>query len=361
MRTAALFVALPIFLTTPAMSQPMDHNMPGMSGMPSMPASKPEAKPAVKPAAKPISPTAARKSSARHRMHALKNAPARSSIDESHGAMPGMVMPPDSDAAPATKDAMAGMEGMEESVGQEPPPPTPTDRAADKFYDPKEMAASEDQLRMEHGGSTVSKVMMNLGEYQFRDGETGYRWEGEAWIGGDVDRLVVKSEGDGGVKSGVAAAEIQGLYSRAIGPYFDLQAGVRHDFKPKAARTYATVGIEGLAPYLFETQAALFLSDHGEVLGRLEGTYDFRLTQRWIVQPRAEINIAAQDIPETGIGSGISNVELGARLRYEVRREFAPYIGISFDEKLGDTANLARLRGEDTHQTSLVVGVRAWF
>lgn len=256
---------------------------------------------------------------------------------------------------------MPGMPGMDEQVGQEAAPPPPEDHAADRLFDPAVMAAARSQLRKEVGGGTFSMVMLNLAEYQVRNGEDGYRWEGEAWFGGDINRVVFKSEGEGGIRSGVDTAEIQALYSRAIGPYFDLQAGVRQDLEPIPRRTYFALGVEGLAPYWFETNAALFLSTEGDLVARLEGTYDFRLTQRLILQPRAELNLSAQDIPETDIGAGLSNLELGLRLRYEVRREFAPYIGVSFDRKFGGTADFARQRGDSVEQVSFVVGVRAWF
>lgn len=259
---------------------------------------------------------------------------------------------------------MPGMEGMDhgtadEEPGDEPPPPAPTDFAADRLFDPAVMARARAQLRMEHGGGMLSRVMVSIGEVQVRDGETGYRWEGEAWVGGDLNRLVLKTEGEGG--EDLEAAELQALYSRAVSPYFDLQAGLRQDLEPGPKRTYATVGFEGLAPYWFETTGSLFLSSKGEWLGRLEGTYDLRLTQRWILQPRVEANLSGQDIPELELGSGVSNIELGLRLRYAVRREFAPYLGVSFDRKFGGTADFARALGKEVESTSLVIGVRAWF
>jgi copper resistance protein B len=136
---------------------------------------------------------------------------------------------------------------------------------------------------------------------------------------------------------------------------------VRYDFKPNPSRTYATLGFEGLAPYWFDVEGAVFLSDKGDILGRLEGSYDQRITQRLILQPRVEFNLAAQDIPENGIGSGLSDVELGLRLRYEFKREFAPYVGVSYDRKLGDSARFARSDGEDVGGVSLALGVRTWF
>ena len=203
--------------------------------------------------------------------------------------------------------------------------------------------------------------MFNLAEYQLREGRDGFRWDGEGWFGGDIDRVVVKSEGSGSVGDGVEDAEIQLLYSRAIGPYFNVQAGVRHDFRPSPSRTYATVGVEGLAPYWFEVEGALFLSEKGDLLARLEGYYDQRLTQRLILQPRVELNLSAQDVRENGIGSGLSDIELGLRLRYELTREFAPYVGVSWDRKIGDTARFARAARHYASSPSLALGIRAWF
>lgn len=249
----------------------------------------------------------------------------------------------------------------EEKVGQEPAPAAPTDSAADRFYDPAAMQAAKAQLQNEHGGDLYSKTIVNLAEFQVRNGENGYRWDGEFWYGGDINRFVAKSEGDGGVNSGLGTGEVQALYSRAIDPYFDLQTGIRQDIKPTPLRTYGTVGFEGLAPYWFETNGALFLSNRGELLGRLEGLYDLNLTQRLILQPRTEINLSAQNIRQTGVGAGISNVELGLRLRYEITREFAPYIGVSYDGDIGKTADYANQRGDEPHRTSFVIGIHSFF
>jgi copper resistance protein B len=303
-----------------------------------------------------------------------------------HGSMQGMQVPEGAERASPPAGTMQGMTGDEHAghamprmqpgmnteqaaptgtdlpAGDAPAPAPPMDHYADRFFSDAEMnRARHTMMTEEGGGRTYYQVMFNLAEYQARKGRDGYRWDGEAWFGGDIDRLTLKTEGEGAVREGVESAEIQALYSRAIGPYFNLQAGVRHDFQPGPARTYATVGFEGLAPYWFEVEGALFLSDKGDLLGRLEGYYDQRITQRLILQPRVELNFAAQDVPENRIGSGLSNAELGLRLRYEIAREFAPYIGVSYDRKLGHTARFARLAGEDASDTSFVMGVRFWF
>lgn len=285
-------------------------------------------------------------------------------------------------AAPADAQSMAGMtggsmasmpatavptasastaSGTDLPAGNAPAPVTPADHYADRTYPAKAMDRARGELLRDQGGKSFEQVMFNLAELQFRGGHDGYRWDGEGWFGGDINRLVVKSEGEGTFDQGSDNAEVQALYSRAIGPYFNLQGGVRHDFRPTPSRTYATLGVEGLAPYQFETEAALFVSTEGEVLARTEAWYDERLTQRFVLQPRAELNFAAQDVPKDRYGAGLVDAELGLRLRYEIRRKFAPYVGISWERKAGRTAELARAAGEESRTTSFVAGVRAWF
>ncbi|MGY4398434.1 copper resistance protein B [Sphingomonas sp. UYAg733] len=396
----ALVLSLPVAAFGQSMPG-MDHgSMPGMKM--SAPAKKPAAK---KPAAK--NPTArkaadkklpARKPAAKTRSVPARAVPAPAHADHGampemdHGSMPGMDMSGDKpassssmpgrssadDRAAQPMDAMPGMAmpeaatpgmpmpGMEMTgtalpAGNAPAPAAPRDHYADRFFPGNDMAWSHSLMMREQGGQNFHQVMFNLAEVQIRDGKDGYRWDGEAWFGGDLNRLTLKSEGEGVFREGVESAEIQALYSRAVGPYFNLQAGVRHDFQPSPTRTYATVGFEGLAPYMFEVEGALFLSDKGDLLGRLEGYYDQRLTQRLILQPRVELNLAAQDVRETRTGSGFSNAELGLRLRYEITRQFAPYVGLSWDRKVGDTARYARFDGHDVEATSLVAGLRFWF
>jgi copper resistance protein B len=354
MNQPALIALGALAFAAPALAQPMDPQTPGMT-MP-MAAAKAHPKPTVKShAKKPM-----------HEATLAASAPPMA-------AMPG-TSTPSVQAAPDAMANMPGMKGMvmsapaspetpeadEQEVPTGPPPPPALDHAADLFYDPQAMSAARAQLHEEHGGSAVSMVMANLAEYQTRPGGGGYRWDGEGWIGGDINRFVIKSEGDGSRRDGLGAAEAQGLFSQAIDPYFDLQAGVRQDFAPRA-RTYATVGFQGLSPYWIDVSGALFLSTKGELLGRLESTYDMRMTQRWILQPRAELNFAAQNTAQTQTGSGLSNAELGLRLRYEIRREFAPYIGVSWDRKVGGTADYARARSEDVGGATFVAGIRAWF
>lgn len=272
-----------------------------------------------------------------------------------HGAM-------QQEEAPAA-DPHAGhtQPAADDTVPEGIAPSVPTDHAADAYYDPAAMARARAVMLQESGGMRFSQLMLDRLEYRAGKGTDGYHWEGEGWIGGDINRFAFKAEGEGETGGPLERAEVQALYSRAIDPWFNLEAGVRHDIRPDPRRTYAVIGIEGLAPYWFEVGAQAFLSSRGDAHLRLEGSYDQRITQRLILQPAAEVNIAAQDVPELGIGSGISDVELGLRLRHEFAREFAPYVGVNWERRLGDTARYARAAGEGASATSLVMGIRFWF
>lgn len=274
---------------------------------------------------------------------------------QDHGAHHGHQPAP----APDTHQGHLMPPPLQEPVAE--PPPPPSDRAAERFYSPEAMAAARAQLAKEHGGGTAWKVMLSNAEVRPHSGSDGYAWEGEAWWGGDIHRLVLKSEGEGEFDGKLESGEVQALYSRAVTAYFQLQAGLRQDFGTGPSRTYAVLGFEGLAPYWFELEGSAFLSDKGDVSARLEGAYDLRLTQRLILEPRGELNLSAQDTPELGLASGLTDAELGLRLRYEIRQEFAPYVGVAYERKLGETADLARAGGEDVEETRLVLGVRAWF
>ena len=234
--------------------------------------------------------------------------------------------------------------------------------AADAIWGADAMQPSRKKLGAENGGMKTGMVMVERLEARIAadGGEDGYLWDAQAFYGGDINRLVIKTEGEGEFGGPVEDAEIQALYSRAIGAFFDLQAGVRFDPEPDP-RSHFVVGVQGLAPYMFELDSALFLSDRGDITARVEGEYDQRITQLLIIQPRIEVELAAQDIPERGLGTGITSIEPGVRLRYEFQREFAPYIGFEYEAALGDTADIARAAGRDPDGFKLLVGLRAWF
>ena len=264
----------------------------------------------------------------------------------------GHTMPAPAAAAP---DPHAGHTMPAAAPAAVEAPPAPVDHAADAVWGAEAMAAARRTLKAEHGGVLYSKVMLETAEFRPSSDGDAYAWQGQASYGGDIHRFVLKSEGEG-ESDGVEAAEAQALYARAIGPYFNLEAGLRHDFEP-VSTSYAVLGVSGLAPYWFEVGAAAFLSEDGDVTARLEGSYDLRLTQKLILEPNVEVNLAAQDVPGLGLGSGLTDLEAGLRLRYAIQPEFAPYVGVLHHRKLGETADLAA----DDSDTRLVVGLRAWF
>lgn len=265
------------------------------------------------------------------------------------------------DSAPELSEPHAGHDMAPRAA---PPPPEAfagPRHAADTLFDPATMHAARDDLRTEQGDIRAWWLMAERAESGFRSGSDDYLWDVQAWYGGDFNKVWFKSEGEGTFGENAEEVELQALWSRAIAPWFDFQAGVRYDFRPQPERGHLVVGLQGLVPYRFELDSALFLSEEGDVTARTEAEYDLRITQRLILQPRVELNAALSDDPEIGLASGVNNTELELRLRYEVRREFAPYIGISWEQLYGGTADLARDEGEPTSVTSLVLGVRAWF
>ncbi len=198
-------------------------------------------------------------------------------------------------------------------------------------------------------------------EFRVRDGDDAFAWEAQGWMGGDYDKVWLKTQGESVIDGAVERAEMQLLYSRAATAFWDVQIGMRYDRDPDPARGYAVLGIQGLAPYFFEVDAAAFVSNKGDVSGRLEAEYELLITQRLIAKPSAELNVAVQDVEELGVGSGVSQVELGLRLRYEIVRELAPYVGVSWESKVGPTADIARRAGSDVDDLAFVTGVRLWF
>ena len=199
-------------------------------------------------------------------------------------------------------------------------------------------------------------------EYGDVDGTNNYLWDAQGWIGGDYNKLWLKTEGEGPMRGGSPEdTEFQALYSRTISPFWSAQAGLRYDINPNPDRGFAVLGLQGLAPYWLETDLAAFVSEDGDASLRGEFEYELLLTQKLILQPRAEINVAVQDVPAYGIGSGLNNTEMGLRLRYEFMREFAPYIGVRWEQTYGDTKDMARAEGEATSSTAFVVGLRAWY
>lgn len=256
---------------------------------------------------------------------------------------------------------MPGMEGMEGAGNQQQPlrpgPPVGSlprsDGSAGKPYADYDidMHMDDDPL--------ISKFMLDKLEYVHGDKGDSTVWDGRFRIGHDLNRLWIRSEGqraDG--KTQDADAEL--LWGHTYTPFWDVVAGVRHDFGAGPSRAWAVLGIQGLAPYKFNVEATAYMGQSGRSAVRLKTSYDLLLTQRLILTPEVDANLYGKDDPDRGIGAGLSDVSLGLRLRYEIRREFAPYIGIGFVQKYGKTANISRANGDPVHDFQLLAGVRIW-
>ncbi len=204
------------------------------------------------------------------------------------------------------------------------------------------------------------KVIVDQLEYRDADGFKPLVWAIDGWIGKDLHKVWIKTEGER-INGATEELDVQALYSKAVAPFWDLQAGWRHENLPTPDRDWAVIGFQGLAPYLFEVNTALFVGGSGRTAARLEAEYEIMLTQRWVLSPEIELNLLGKSDPERGLGSGLTDTELGLRLRYEIRREFAPYIGINWSKLYSDTADAARAEGEKTEDGQFVVGLRAWF
>lgn len=241
------------------------------------------------------------------------------------------------------------------------PPPVPADHAADALFDTRAMDRARAVLNRENGDVRAAMLLIDQLEWQGGRGRDGYRWKGEAWTGGDLNRVVVKSEGEGRIGGALERAEVQLLYARALDPWFTLHAGIRQDIRPRAGRTHLALGVEGVAPYWVEVEAALFLSDHGELTGRVEASHDIQLTQRLVLTPRGEARLSAQTVRAAGIGAGLTGFELGARLHYAITPRFAPYMGVHWERAVGATARHARAAGEHAGRPVGVAGLRIWF
>jgi len=205
-------------------------------------------------------------------------------------------------------------------------------------------------------------MMVNIQKFELQDADNNNPLviEADAWLGKDLNKLWVKTEIER-VNGITEEAELQLLYSKALYPFWDLQMGWRRDFEPQPKRDWLVLGLLGLAPYMFEVDAALFIGESGQLAFRLDAEYEYLFTQRWIMSPEIEMNIYSKDDVETGIGSGLANLNAGLRLRYEIRREFAPYIGVNWNRQFAGTADISKAAGDTISDTRLVLGVRGWF
>jgi copper resistance protein B len=209
--------------------------------------------------------------------------------------------------------------------------------------------------------SVFAHAILNQAEGRIGGGQNGFRWAGQAWIGTDYDKLWLKSEGFARGKGGVEDGQHELLYSRAIMTFLDLQAGVRVDWDSGTGRTWAALGVQGLAPLFFDYEVTGYVSDGGHAALKLAGSYDLLITQRLILQPNIEMNFYSKADPGRRVGPGLSDIDAGLRLRYEISRKFAPYIGVAYVGRFGETARLAHQEGEGATAVQLVFGIRSWF
>jgi copper resistance protein B len=205
----------------------------------------------------------------------------------------------------------------------------------------------------------LGKFMLDKFETSDANGDSPLNWELDAWLGKDINKFWVKSEGrriDGETEQ---SNEL--LFSRAIASFWDIQLGLRQDRAGPIQREFFSVGVQGLAPYFFNTTTSVFAGENGQFGLSAQFEYELMLTQRWILSPEFNLNFWSQDDREMGVGSGLAAAEAGLRIRYEIRREFAPYIGIRWNKNYGNTADFVAEEEGEIDSTLLVAGVRIWF
>lgn len=273
-------------------------------------------------------------------------------------AMPGMAMPADHSAMPGTamptdESSMSGMAmSMPVTQPREPIPMlTDADRAA---------AVPPVGGHTVHDNSIQHYVLFDRLEAWNADKGAGQEWEGKAWIGTDLNRAWLRTEGQR-LDSKTQEADLEVLYGHSVAAWWDVVAGVRHDFKPGRSQDFAAIGVMGKTPYKYDVEATAYLGQGGQTSARLQASYEALFTGRLILQSLVEVNLFGQNDPRRGIGSGLSTLETGYRLRYEFTRRFAPYIGIVQERAYGNTAAMRRADGKDTKDTRLVAGFRIWF
>jgi copper resistance protein B len=207
----------------------------------------------------------------------------------------------------------------------------------------------------------IAHVLFDQLEGRSNGPDNELRWDGEGWAGTDHNRLWLKSEGFFNDQGKVEDGDHEVLYDRPVTTYFDLQGGLRYDLDSGPQRWWGAFGIEGLAPQFFNFQATAYARDAGHFAGRVVGSYDLLLTQRLIAQPEIEINCYSKQDPSRAVGTGLSEIDTGLRIRYELSRKFAPYVGVAYNGKFGETAGFARNEGEIVNDLRMVFGLRVWY
>ena len=326
-------MALPATSASPASPAPASSSMQDMGSMPGM-------EHGAMPAA--TQPAAA---SAPNDMQGMGDMPGMD-----HASMPGM------DHGAAKAPAGAGAAGMSMGPmqgGNAPGNARSPDYSDGVGYGPMQGMDMADN-------KPLGKLLID--QLEAYDGRAGgaQRWDAEAWYGNDLNKLWLRSEGDrrrGTLEEG----DVEAFWNHAVAPYWSTQLGVRQDLGVGPGRSWAAFGVQGLAPYWFELEATGYVGQAGRTAARLRVTYELLLTQRLILQPEAEVNLYGRNDPQRRIGSGVSDVQLGLRLRYEIRRQFAPYVGVNWVRRIGTTADYARQDHQPVFDPQLVAGLRLWF
>jgi copper resistance protein B len=207
---------------------------------------------------------------------------------------------------------------------------------------------------------SFGKVMLDQLEWRGAQEGAAGAWDAEGWYGGDYNKLWIKTEGER-LAGLTLNTSFEFLFDRVIARWWDAQAGMRQDFGNGPARTWLALGVQGLAPFWLDVEATLYVGKEGRTAARVKADYDLFMTQRLILQPYAEANFYGRADRERQIGSGLSDIELSLRLRYEVRRELAPYLGVGWFKRFAGTAELARAAGEGSDELELIAGLRVWF
>ena len=264
---------------------------------------------------------------------------------------------PSVQGAPGMGGDMQGMQGM--SMG-----PMQGGKAPPNARDPNAYAEGTKPSHlggMEMGDELLfGRVLFNNLEFAKSDNEHGQAIDAEAWYGGDYNKAWFKAQGersDGRLRN----LRTEALWNHTIAPFWSTQSGVRHDTGSGGARNWLAFGVQGLAPYWFETEATAYWRAGGEIAARFDVRYELLFTQRLILEPKLGANFYSKNDPQHATGSGLSNLEFGLRLRYEVRRQFAPYVGVAWTRKFGNTARFARAGGSERSSVAAVAGVRLWF
>jgi copper resistance protein B len=210
-----------------------------------------------------------------------------------------------------------------------------------------------------HDDASHAMLLIDQLEYANGYGGNGPMWEAEGWYGNDDNKLWLRSEGEGN-HGRVDQGDIEAFWNRPVSAFWSTQLGVRHDLGIGPQRNWAAFGVEGLAPYWLELEATAYASESGRLAARMRAEYTLRFTQRWMLQPEFETHFYSKDDPAQRVGSGVSNAQLGLRLRYEITRQLAPYVGVVWTRRFGTTASFARIDQEPVFDRQFVIGIRIW-